>query len=534
MSGEIINYAILVISSSVQPEVNHATSLLLHILPELNARYNKKAQVALLWDTIPISKVNIPELAIKTFGIDLADHNKNTYRTISYSLKEGEAKCFVVYSKSSPDDGLKRSIGDFKNFSSPKDLPIVCGKTASLSVYAQHYLKIIDASNYDSAISVIIVEEPHYDTLGQWSVFRGLSIFLSENPILNDYTAFLTEGIKAHKLVDVKPIQKAFPNPTFYDVYNALDTYMISAQTAYAWKYGNIRVYGTEDEALYHHSAQLWTDERYEEWLPTVVVRNRTIAKTAIDYSYAVTPFLFVGSLHNERYPIFRTSNLLNNVITSNAKDAQLRTKLSQARNEGILDLFREQGIGYICIAATMHDPSYKLIANQNKYRHLFQAQLSKNYAPYYSYLHEHYIELGVTISQAPNQFIEFCQNNSSQTSNDQKLDHENDGSDGDGDNNDNDNDDFHEDEDQDDDQNDKPKDNKKGNWLHRSGDAKRKEKKQIRDAAKNAGIKDKKDQAEFGKHVESYKVENKIPNYKNLDFKTLQGLAAQFASFFS
>lgn len=389
-------------------------------------------------------------------------------------------------------DGIRRPVSYFPDAVSRVTFApdtaqelLIPGNVAVLSMYAQRYLAIADASDYDARRIVLIVQDPHYDTVAQWSVFRGLSVFLAENVSLTRKAIFLTEGVPAEDTVDVHPLSDVFPDPDYDLIYQALDTYLISAQVAYVWKYGRLKVIGAEDKDLYQGSARLWTERRSREWPLSVVARNRKMAESAIAAADNDSiPILFLGGLHNERLPISRLADGMSSVRRQ--YDAGASDKLLDTRNEGVFDVLRENHVGYVFMVARMTDPLGRAKANEARYRMLFESQLSGKYTDYFDYLLDASgLNDGVTIQQAPDQAVKYLQEK-------------------------------------------KKRDKKK----HRSGDAKRKEKKQVNQAGRSAGIRDANALGEFGDFVESVKAERGQGKSENLSFDELQELAREFAGF--
>ena len=73
------------------------SAFLTEILPELKAQSNEATKVSFLWDTKPMSAIDVPALAMQSFGHEVSDESKYTYRTLRYGLNGGEAKCLVIY-----------------------------------------------------------------------------------------------------------------------------------------------------------------------------------------------------------------------------------------------------------------------------------------------------------------------------------------------------------------------------------------------------------------------------------------------------
>ena len=93
----LIRYVLMIVSHPSQPSTPQMSQFLLSILPEFKAQKDGTAKVGLLWETESMNLINLPKLAIETFGNGITNSDKYTYRTIHFGITGGEAKCFVVY-----------------------------------------------------------------------------------------------------------------------------------------------------------------------------------------------------------------------------------------------------------------------------------------------------------------------------------------------------------------------------------------------------------------------------------------------------
>ncbi len=92
-----IRFVLLVTSHPIKPSTEQMAAFLMDILPEFKAQDKDTGKVGFLWVTKPMHSVDVPSLAMKTFGSHIMDSSKYTYRILHIGLKGGEAKCFVVY-----------------------------------------------------------------------------------------------------------------------------------------------------------------------------------------------------------------------------------------------------------------------------------------------------------------------------------------------------------------------------------------------------------------------------------------------------
>jgi hypothetical protein len=93
--GEI-KFALLVASLPEEPSMPHMCEFVQKSLPELK---NPNAKIGFVWKTDPIESIDASALAVNTFGSEVADPNRYTYRTISFKLPNGHAKVLVIYQK---------------------------------------------------------------------------------------------------------------------------------------------------------------------------------------------------------------------------------------------------------------------------------------------------------------------------------------------------------------------------------------------------------------------------------------------------
>jgi len=216
----------------------------------------------------------------------------------------------------------------------------------NLSVEIQQYLKLHFRSKYDHSTSVMIVQEPHDSSEGQYNLFKGLESFFGSNPDLVKQTIFLSEGTPANKPISVQSLIHEEPHPTDDIIRQVLKSFMITGYMAYEWKHQQgIPIIGTEDEGLYELSRRfaslcrenpdaIFQHRKYEDgveydiplnqaWGFAVAARNKRIAQTLIEQMASYhNPMLFVAwdHLKDSRYNFEKKWD---EIIKRNLIDAQ-------------------------------------------------------------------------------------------------------------------------------------------------------------------------------------------------------------------
>lgn len=279
----------------------------------------------------------------------------------------------------------------------PHDQTIKIGTSDYLlSAEAQQYLEIADQSNYPADKYVIIIEEPHYDPVGQYNLYKGIEVFMRDNPSLVNKTVFLAEGVSSNENISVEPLVDVDSNPSDEKVKTVLDSFLITGYIAYAWKYNNnIPILGIENKTIYDASANLWVEgndnfstETQNLWEYTVVSRNKNMAKTLINNTQKYkNPILFVGGLHLDSMDRDTFKSSKNSAHTSN---------LIGTENKGIIDYLEEEKIGYTFIQAK--GPRFTSSEDESRYLKLFRAQQSGDYNSYIELIIDEENE-GVTVA---------------------------------------------------------------------------------------------------------------------------------------
>jgi hypothetical protein len=99
-----IRYVLLVVSHPTAPTAPQTAAFLMDILPELDTQHHESTKIGTLWVTTPIAAVDMAAKAAEAFGPGIVNNEVYTYRTLQLKLKEGDAKCLVVYDKAVNSD----------------------------------------------------------------------------------------------------------------------------------------------------------------------------------------------------------------------------------------------------------------------------------------------------------------------------------------------------------------------------------------------------------------------------------------------
>jgi len=195
----------------------------------------------------------------------------------------------------------------------------------SFTQETQQLLKPAYSSDYPKNTSVLIINEPHASSEGQFNLFKGLESFFRSNPGLTKKTMFLSEGTEAEKPISVQELISEEPNPSDEIIRQVLQSLTITGYMAYEWKmHQGIPIIGTEDQGLYELSRRFASlcrenpnaifqhikhtdgtkfDVPLENaWSFIIAARNKRIAQTLIDNVRKYkNPVLFVASDHVRR-----------------------------------------------------------------------------------------------------------------------------------------------------------------------------------------------------------------------------------------
>lgn len=154
----------------------------------------------------------------------------------------------------SPNDEKKNQPSlPLKENNVNKEIELKVGQSSCiLSPHAQQYLTLEGVSSYESDESILIVQEPHSSSEGQFNLYKGLEIFFEDNPELVKKTIFLSEGLPTGESISIQPLINEEPTPGDELIKQVLDSLLITGYMAYEWKHKQgIPIVGTEDKYLY-------------------------------------------------------------------------------------------------------------------------------------------------------------------------------------------------------------------------------------------------------------------------------------------
>jgi hypothetical protein len=94
----LIRFVFLAVSHpDIQPTAQQMSAFIMEKLPEFEKQPNGTAKIGLLCETKSMNLIDIYSLAMETFGNEVSDESKYTYRTMHFGIDGGEAKCLVIY-----------------------------------------------------------------------------------------------------------------------------------------------------------------------------------------------------------------------------------------------------------------------------------------------------------------------------------------------------------------------------------------------------------------------------------------------------
>lgn len=277
----------------------------------------------------------------------------------------------------------------------PQDIPIEINTSQYIiSKEAQKYLTpVAIRSEYEKDRSVLIIQEAHNSTEGQYNLFRFLEIFFQENPKLASRTIFLAEGYPANKPLSVAELIQVAPKPTAELIWETLSTFLITGYMAYEWKHQRgIPIIGTEDPVIYGLGSRFMAKQT-PETMPLVelagATRNKSIANTLIaQINNYGNPILFVGDGHlsgqltAEEIKEIQVKNLISLLTPEEL------ASLQRAENFGIHYYLQQAKIGYnFFFPAQALNPHSSSPLEQELYMRLYLAQQHGNYDNYIDWL---------------------------------------------------------------------------------------------------------------------------------------------------
>ncbi|MCX6794138.1 MAG: hypothetical protein NTY06_03480 [Candidatus Gottesmanbacteria bacterium] len=210
----------------------------------------------------------------------------------------------------------------------------------------QQFLIRSFTSTYPKDTSIVIVNEPHESSEGQYNLYKGLQLFFASNPDLVKYTIFLSEGTPANQPISIRELIDEEAHPSDKIIRQVLQSFMITGYMAYEWQSQHgIPIVGTEDTDLYELSRRFASlcrenpnavfqhrkpidGDEYDiplmfAWNFAIAARNKRIAQTLIEkVGKYKNPVLFVAIDHvRDRRHKFQKE--WDKIINRNLVDAQ-------------------------------------------------------------------------------------------------------------------------------------------------------------------------------------------------------------------
>lgn len=288
--------------------------------------------------------------------------------------------------------------------------------TCAISKEVQQYLRVRGASYINGSKQkfehcILIINEPHGNSVAQKNLLLGLEILFRDNPGLIPETIFLSEGVDHGTELNIDALRKAKSDPSASLVNIILESFLIPASAAVEWKnfYG-IPISGIEDSELYNLSARLGLINENYLWQRSVVARNRRMADAVSDAAGGYyNPILFCGFLHlsSIESDVFESSltnssiNSITNIFVGSkgSIDTRLLVKID---NLGVVDYLHKRGIGYTALEAIGEADKAKLNAESVRYKQLFTLQETNDYSGYIEKFIKDNRKGGVTVRPAP------------------------------------------------------------------------------------------------------------------------------------
>lgn len=349
------------------------------------------------------NRVAISQLLLDR-GADLESRDRNGLTALhaaAYSGSFGTAK--VLIDRGAAVNAVTRSkmrplnfatvngfndIGDLLRGKGAMIAPVtvqVGGRNLHLSVEAQEYLTIVSQSIGDLRGSILIVGEPHQHRIAQWKLFRGLSIFLRENPEFAGQTAFLAEGLARDREIKVDSLIAVEPKPDDCAIRTILDSFLITGYMAYEWRMQTgIKIFGIEDPELYQTSVALHLSRDEVPRHSVQVARNRSMAEAALSFlGRSQSPILFIGGGHLEKSDTgaFERSRS----AAERTLNESVAKRVIEAGNLGVADILAASSVGYIYLESGVGNWSNVGSIDNELYAMIFRAQQAGTYEPYIS-----------------------------------------------------------------------------------------------------------------------------------------------------
>lgn len=256
------------------------------------------------------------------------------------------------------------------------------GEALSCSEDLEGYFSIQGASAVSSKSrkEVLIIQEPHFHVRCQWNLFCGLELLLERLRSHSQRGAesiFLAEGIPAYEEVVLKPLIDRSPSPSDSTIYAVLRSFLLPGYVAYEWRHrAGIRIFGMENAPLYELSARLWEEERTGAWHSTVPARNKQISEVIGHYLQSADHVIaFIGGMHMRAIPDDEFAASVDQLRTSFSQPAHVVHNIG---NRGLGDYLIDARIGYTFLDVR-GAPAVDTEADVARYRELFRAQRTGN-----------------------------------------------------------------------------------------------------------------------------------------------------------
>ncbi len=255
-----------------------------------------------------------------------------------------------------------------------------------LSKEAQRYIRVKYSSDYGKSRSVLIINEPHGDREGQFSLYKGLAIFFRDNPTAVSKTLFLAEGFPANQPISVESLIEVEPNPDDEVIREVLNTFLITGYMAYEWKYQRgIPIIGTENPLLYQLASRLRLSSTEEEGFLldlAIVARNRSMAVTLVEQAKRYeNPILFTGADHLTDHISNKNLQKLKSINLGTFLPPEEIEALKDFKNLGVDDYLKKEKLGYTFLVPRLTMKGLRI--DRDFYERIFRIQQTGDYSEY-------------------------------------------------------------------------------------------------------------------------------------------------------
>lgn len=264
----------------------------------------------------------------------------------------------------------------------------------------REYLKPLATSSYPANKSIVIINEPHFNSDAQFNLYKGLESFFTDNPTSLRNTVFLAEALPVGENLSLAPLIESEPFPQTALIRESLRSFLITGYSAYEWKYKHgIPIMGTEDKHLYalcreyrlildndpdrlfttvQHGNNTITISLESAWNFLVTARNKAIAHAVYtasqQYDHTV---LFVGGLHMGSMTDTHIFDYLKYISIKDGSntpfDGFALPERQTATNAGLIDYLVSLGIGITFLSPKGMETYTE--SDQEIYKKVFQTQ---------------------------------------------------------------------------------------------------------------------------------------------------------------